>query len=113
MKEGGRRGAHKCQRDLNGGQLAERKNKKRRTMGGGGIVMDIKWELVEKGEEIEVYTKVIIIRKVRADKKKWRIIGVYVNRDIEEKLQRVGEWMEGKEKRKLSLIGRDFNARMD
>lgn len=85
MREGGRRGAQKCRRDLNGGQLAERKNKKRRTM--GGIVMGIKWELVEKGEEIQVNTKVIIIRKVRADKKKWRIIGVYVNRDIEEKLQ--------------------------
>lgn len=32
--------------------------------------MGIKWELVEKGEEIEVNTKVIIIKKVRADKKK-------------------------------------------
>lgn len=51
--------------------------------------------------------------KIRANKKKWRIIGVYVNRDIEEKylLQRIGEWMEEKEKRRLTVIGGDFNTR--
>lgn len=76
--------------------------------------MDIMWELVEKGEEIDVKTEGIIKwERVGANKEKWRIIRVYVNRDIKEKyiLQRIGEWMEEKEKRRLTVIGGDFNAR--
>lgn len=76
-------------------QLVGRKNKKGRVM---GKIDGIKWELVEKGGKVEVKMEEIIVGTVRADKEKWRIIGVYVNGDIKEKLQRVGEWMEEKEK---------------
>lgn len=55
----------------------------------------------------------IIIGKVKVGKEKWKIIGVYVNGDIEGKLQRVGEWGERKEGGRLTVIGGDFNARTE
>lgn len=94
-----------------GNTVSRKKEQKRES--NEGLVMGIKWELVEKGEEIEVNSEGIIIGKVRANKEKWKIIGVYVNRDIEEKLQRVGEWMEGKEKRRLTLIGGHFKRMLE
>lgn len=90
-------------------QFAGRKNRKGRAM--GGLVIGIKWKLVEKGEEIKVNSEGIIIKKVKVEKEKWRIIGVYINRDIEGKLQRVRDWGEGKKERRLTVIGGDFNAR--
>lgn len=38
-------------------------------------------------------------------------MGVYVNGDIEQKLQKVGRWMEEKEQRVRTIVGGDFNAR--
>lgn len=73
--------------------------------------MGIRWELVEKGEEIEVRTEGIIAGVVKVDREKWRVVGVYVNRDREEKLQCLRGWMEEREKVGRTLIGGDFNAR--
>jgi len=39
------------------------------------------------------------------------VVGIYVNGNMEEKLERLEEWMEDKEERERSIIGGDFNAR--
>jgi len=41
----------------------------------------------------------------------WRIVGVYVNADLEKKMMRLREWMEEREKGVKVMIGGDFNAR--
>lgn len=41
-----------------------------------------------------------------------RVVGMYVNRDMERKLKDLVEWMERKEKRIKMMIGKDFNARI-
>lgn len=38
-------------------------------------------------------------------------IGIYINKDMDEKVKEMKEWMEGKEKRVKVLIRADFNAR--
>jgi len=40
-----------------------------------------------------------------------RIVGVYVNRDLERKLEELKEWMDEREKGVKTIIGGDFNAR--
>lgn len=42
---------------------------------------------------------------------KWRIVEVYVNEDMEGKLEYMREWMKGEEGGIDTIIGRDFNAR--
>lgn len=49
---------------------------------------------------------------VKVDEEKRRVVGVYVNRDIEGKLQCSRGWIEEREKVGKTLIGGDFNARM-
>ena len=88
-------------------QYARRKSKKGRAM--GGIIMGAR-----KGVGIE--------GKCRADKEgmmevmieregeRWRLVGVYINGEMEEKLEEKKEWME-EEGRIRTIIGGDFNAR--
>lgn len=40
-----------------------------------------------------------------------RMIEVYINGDMESKLEEMGEWIEGKGSGVKTIIGRDFNAR--
>lgn len=40
----------------------------------------------------------------------WRIVGVYVNKDLESKLEMLKEWIQEKEER-VRVIGEDFNGR--
>lgn len=50
-------------------------------------------------------------RKVKLGGEWWRIIGVYVNGDMDKKLNRLREWMEDGEEGVRVLVGGDFNAR--
>ena len=50
-------------------------------------------------------------RRVRWDGETWRIITVYVNKDLEEKLEKLKERAETRGKAENILIGGDFNAR--
>lgn len=51
--------------------------------------MEIRKKLMEKGLEMAVEEGGIIMGYVRQDRERWRIVGVYVNGDIEQKLQKV------------------------
>lgn len=85
----------------------------RERKGKGGVAMKIRKELMEKGSEIVVREEGIMMGYVRQRRKKWRIVRVYVNGDIEQKLQKVEHWMEDKEQKVKTIIERDFNARTE
>lgn len=89
-----------------GVQFAEKRNRKGRAM--GGMVMEVREEAMEKGENIEVGEEGIITGRIKIGKDKWRIVGVYVNADMEGKLQSIAEWTEGREEEVKTLIGGDF-----
>lgn len=87
-------------------QFAGRINRKGRAM--GGIVVGIKRGItVEKHREGE--REGIMEKVVRLGKDRWRMAGVYVRGDMEEKLGVMRSWMEKEGVR--TLIGGDFNAR--
>lgn len=45
-------------------------------------------------------------------KEEWRIVGVYVNEDLEKKIEGLKKWMEEREEEgRRVIIGGDFNAR--
>lgn len=44
-------------------------------------------------------------------KESWRIVGVYVNKNIEGIIRGLEQWMEVREEGKYTLLGGDFNAR--
>ncbi|EZA56066.1 hypothetical protein X777_03893 [Ooceraea biroi] len=90
-------------------QEARRKSKKGRVM--GGMVMGIRKRMMDKGKKVEVDKEGLMVGKIRCGRKRWRVIGMYVNGDIEEKLERLEEWVEGKEEGAKMIIGGDFNAR--
>lgn len=48
---------------------------------------------------------------MKIGKESWRIVGVYVNKNIEGILRRLEQWMEVREEGKYTLLGGDFNAR--
>lgn len=91
-------------------QWALRRNRKGRAM--GGMIMRIRKEWVEGGESIERKGEVVLGRRVRIGKEKWRIIGVYVGgNEMEGKLWILEEWMSEDEKDIKTIMGGDFNAR--
>lgn len=40
-----------------------------------------------------------------------RVVGVYVSKDLTEKLEALGEWIEEREREGRVIVGGDFNAR--
>ena len=49
---------------------------------------------------------------VKAGERKWRVVGVYVNGDMEKKWDRIREWGEGGGEGIGVIVGGDFNARI-
>lgn len=94
-------------------QWAKRSRNKRSRKGRaiGGLAMGIRKELIDKEEEVEIEEEGLIIGNVRRGKERWKIIGVYVNRNIEDVLRKLEKWMERKEEEFRVIIGGDFNAR--
>ncbi|XP_071579341.1 uncharacterized protein [Temnothorax nylanderi] len=93
-----------------GVQLARKRNKKGRAI--GGMIMGIRKELKEKGTEIEIDREGLIEGKVRIGNENWSIVGVYAKKEeMEEILQELGLIMEKKEEGRFTIIGGDFNAR--
>lgn len=52
----------------------------------------------------------MMVRKVRLGRDWWRMMGVYVNKDMKKKLEDLEEWMEVREEGVRVVIGGDFNA---
>lgn len=106
-------GWKKIRRRLPGGYMWEaqfaRRNRKGRAM--GGMIMGIRREMLEKGTKIETEREGIIIGRVKQEEERWRVVGVYVNKNMEESLQGLGRWMEEAGEGIKTIIGGDFNAR--
>lgn len=87
------------------------KEKKGRAI--GGIVTGVNRELgkgvvkVKKGEEREGIREL----NMRIGDEKWNIIGVYVNGDMKEKIEKIKERIEKYDEGEMVVIGGDFNAR--
>jgi len=81
-------------------QWATRKKKKGRAK--GGMIMGIRKELRDRGEELKTEEEGLIEGSVRIGEEKWRIIGVYVKDNIEKYRGRLEKWME--EKRKVKKL---------
>ncbi|CAK9816316.1 hypothetical protein ANTPLA_LOCUS8955 [Anthophora plagiata] len=90
-------------------QYAERRGKKGRAM--GGMIIGVREGIRMEKDEKERGEEGIIARKIWLGKDAWKIVGVYVNKDLERKLGMLREWMEEKERGVRIIIGGDFNAR--
>lgn len=67
-------------------QKATEKDRKGRAM--AGMTIGIRKEIMEKGTKIESVKEGIMTGRMRNEKKKWRIIWVYAEKNrLEEKLQ--------------------------
>lgn len=74
------------------------------------MLMGVKKEIEVRGSrKKEVEEDGIMMRRVRIEGKEWRIVGVYVNGDIERKLNKLKKWMEGG-REEMVIIGGDFDA---
>jgi len=89
-------------------QIARRKNTKGKAR--GGMLLWVKKELVIEEEEVDK-EEVRMSCRIRIEGESWRIIGIYVNKDIERKLEGLKGWMEIDEEEVRTIIGGDFNAR--
>jgi len=49
--------------------------------------------------------------RIKYGKDSLRIVGIYVNGDMEKKLEELKEWMKKREEGVKTIIGRDFKAR--
>nr|XP_034194846.1 uncharacterized protein LOC117611072 [Osmia lignaria] len=92
-------------------QLARRRNKKGRAM--GGMLMGIKEEMLGKegGFKKEAEREGILVAECKGGKEKWRVVGVNVNGDTEAKIEELNPWLEEVEREGRTIIGGDFNAR--
>ncbi|XP_024890816.1 golgin subfamily A member 6-like protein 1 [Temnothorax curvispinosus] len=91
-------------------QIATRKNKKGRAS--WGMLLGIRKRIEEIKEERKLEEEESKIEcKIRIGEEIWRIIGLYVNNDIDRKLEGLKDKTEEEEKRVRTIIGGDFNAR--
>lgn len=90
-------------------QWAKRRNRKGRAM--GGMAMGIRKEMLEKRGETEPEEEELMVGAVKVGEERWKIIGVYVNGNMEEMLKKMEKWMDGRGDGCKVLIGGDFNAR--
>lgn len=88
-------------------QWAKRESKKGRAR---GVIMGVRKEL-EMVEGVDREKEGLMVRKVRIRRDWWRIIGVYVNKDLQRKVEKMKEWTEERKDGVRTVIGGDFNAR--
>lgn len=87
-------------------QWAKRKNKKGRAK--GGMILRIRRELRMEKDKRKESREGIITTKLEIGNEWWRIVGIYVNKDLSKKLDELKEWLE---ERGNEEEGGDFNAR--
>lgn len=87
-----------------GVQHAKRKNRKGRAM--GGLIMGMRRELVNRGKGIEEIREGVMVGRVGVKEDRWRIVGVYVNRnELEDTLGVLENWTRGDEDLKTIVEG--------
>ncbi|XP_071577594.1 uncharacterized protein [Temnothorax nylanderi] len=91
-------------------QIANKRNKKGRACGGMLIGIRSGLEEIKEGSRMEEEEGKLEV-KIRVGKETWRIIGIYVNKDIDKKLEGLKECMEKGDMGIKTIIGGDFNAR--
>ncbi|KYN22005.1 hypothetical protein ALC57_05605 [Trachymyrmex cornetzi] len=87
---------------------ARRRNKKGRAM--GGMIMRIKRELYV-GERERKEVEGMMTGVMKTGESRVRVVGVYINMDLQSKLEGMVEWMEEREEGVKTVIGGDFNVR--
>lgn len=83
--------------------MAKRRNRKGRAI--GGILLEMKKNLKMVGKK-EEGKEGRIACKIRIGEEMWRIVGIYVNGDMEKKLEGIMEWMEEEKKGIKTIIER-------
>lgn len=88
-------------------QEAGKRNKKGRAMGGNGNGKEggDSDRKGKRGRGRKRREEGIMMEKVNLGGKWWRLVGVYVNRDLKEKLEKLRGWMENREEGIRVLIG--------
>lgn len=94
-------------------QVAKKKNKKGKASGGmiTGVRKGIEVVTEGEGEEEQEEEDGKIKWDIRVGEERWRVVGVYINADMERKLEGLKGWMEEREKGVKTIIGGDFKAR--
>lgn len=83
-------------------QWAGKKNRKRREM--GGMILGVRVGIiVEKGNRVRNEERAMAV-KVKLGEW-WRVVEVYVNKNLESKLEELREWVEEREEGVRVLIG--------
>ena len=77
-------------------QWASRKNRKGRAM--GGMMIGVREEMIGRREEGQEEEEGIMVERVKAGEQEWTVVAVYVNGDMERKLEIIRGWMEGQRK---------------
>ncbi|XP_011861498.1 PREDICTED: golgin subfamily A member 6-like protein 1, partial [Vollenhovia emeryi] len=75
------------------------------------MILGVRKEVAVRETEGEEEIEGVIVGRIRGDKKIIRVVGVYVNGDMERKLDKLENWMVQKEEGIGTIIGGDFNAR--
>lgn len=91
-------------------QTAKRLKKKGRAI--GGVITGVRegLEEVRKGKEAREHEG-IVCRNVVVEGRNWKIVTVYVNGDMDEKIREIKETIGEKSEEGLVIVGGDFNAR--
>lgn len=90
-------------------QEVGRKSKKGRAM--ERMIMGVREGIRREIENSERKEEGLLDGKVNLGGEWWRLVGVYVNEDLERKLNRLREWMKDGEEGVRVLIDGNFNAR--
>ncbi|XP_077255544.1 uncharacterized protein LOC143893719 [Temnothorax americanus] len=90
-------------------QRAGRKSRKGRAI--GGMIVGVRAGIKMEREKTKKDKEGIVSIKVKLGKEWWRVVGVYINKDMDRKLEDLKEWVEEIERGVRVLIGEDFNAR--
>ena len=90
-------------------QMARRRNKKGRAR--GGMMIGVRSKIEIGKVTVEERGEGVMAVEIVLEGERWRIVGVYVNGDMESKIERIRDWMEEKRTGMKTLIGGDFNAR--